>query len=800
MLGSGKDSPERLLLLLEQAARGVAAAHAKNIVHRDLKPANILITAQGEPKVGDFGLAHLMDTPATLTRTGTTLGTPLYMAPEQVEGRSGDISPRTDVYALGAILYEAVLGRPPYTAEIVSQLYKQIVEGDVPPPRRVNPRVSRTLEIIILKALSKTPARRYPTALELAEDLRRYREGEPIEAQPPSIVSHLLLRARRNRHILIPAFILAAAAVTILGIQHFEANRTAREQETALQAIRNQVRLSLDAGLRLRRAGDLRGVRALLPPLEAAYREAVTRAPGLAEVDYLMGRMQRALIENQKALEFQNRALKKDPNYAPALYERIVLLSKMWGTFNAARGAEGGLENVFEIPEDLRQGILRDSATLETVLKKGSPDLSSIGQANLQVALGILALHRGSFAQAKGYFQSAIDQDPDLEEAWENLARLQENEKGAVKDVEVLRNVSETLTRAISHDQGYLPYWEELSYVKAWEAVTRHNSGEDPLPMFAEAEKCTDRILTLDPESVSGLTRRGAIHFQRAVYLSQRGRDSSPEFDAAERDYQTALRLEPQSGIAILGRIQTRVFRMIERVKSGIDPAADARAAEEDLARIRVNDKTRKEVDLWQGVIETERAIYGRFQGQDPSEHLAAGERVLSEGIRKYPINTSLWLWRGILRYEQGLNRAARGQDPVGDYTQALQDFDERIRLSGAWPEVWSRRGLALLHAGLYKASLGKDPLPDYRDAEQAFSRALERDKAYGEAWSGQGQVKFRRAIWNDRASESPRDLTRYRSAVADLEQALKLNPTLEREIGTILTEARRKAEAVRNP
>src|SRR5688572_2282677 len=112
------------IVLLERAARGVAAAHEKGIVHRDLKPANILVTAAGEPKVGDFGLARLMDSSVELTRTGATLGTPLYMAPEQVEGK--DVTTRTDVYSLGAILYEVLTGRPPHTGDSVAELYAKI--------------------------------------------------------------------------------------------------------------------------------------------------------------------------------------------------------------------------------------------------------------------------------------------------------------------------------------------------------------------------------------------------------------------------------------------------------------------------------------------------------------------------------------------------------------------------------------------------------------------------------------------------------------------------------------------------
>jgi tRNA A-37 threonylcarbamoyl transferase component Bud32 len=187
-----------LLPLLAKAARGVGAAHQRGIVHRDLKPANILVTASGEPKVGDFGLAHILETRTELTRTGTALGTPLYMAPEQVEARSGEISPRTDVYALGAILYEMLAGQPPHVAQSLADLYARIVRQDPVPPRAIRADVAPDAQTIALKALEKEPARRYADAREFADDLERHLRGEPIEARPLGIVGRIARRCRRN--------------------------------------------------------------------------------------------------------------------------------------------------------------------------------------------------------------------------------------------------------------------------------------------------------------------------------------------------------------------------------------------------------------------------------------------------------------------------------------------------------------------------------------------------------------------------------------------------------------------------
>ncbi|MEK7468842.1 MAG: bifunctional serine/threonine-protein kinase/formylglycine-generating enzyme family protein [Planctomycetota bacterium] len=184
--------------ILETVSRAVHYAHGTGIIHRDLKPGNLLLTPAGVPKVADFGLARKIDSETALTQSGTTLGTPWYMAPEQALGQSGLLSVRTDVYALGAILYHILTGRAPHQGDNAADVIRRVAYEDPLPPNALNPGVPRDLELVALRALEKDPARRYPDAASFADDLRRHLDGGRVLARPPSPARKAELWVRRH--------------------------------------------------------------------------------------------------------------------------------------------------------------------------------------------------------------------------------------------------------------------------------------------------------------------------------------------------------------------------------------------------------------------------------------------------------------------------------------------------------------------------------------------------------------------------------------------------------------------------
>src|SRR5213596_56814 len=198
--------------LIAKVARTVHYAHEHGILHRDIKPGNILLDKNGEPHLTDFGLARLVESESTVTRTMEVLGTPSYMAPEQAVGNNAAVSSVTDVYGLGAVLYQLLTGQPPFAGGTTYETIKLLLDTEPRQPRLLNPKIDRDLSTTCLKCLEKDPKRRYSSALALAEDLERWLKHEPIQARRSGIFSRGKKWVQRNQ----TSALLAASLITLV--------------------------------------------------------------------------------------------------------------------------------------------------------------------------------------------------------------------------------------------------------------------------------------------------------------------------------------------------------------------------------------------------------------------------------------------------------------------------------------------------------------------------------------------------------------------------------------------------------
>jgi eukaryotic-like serine/threonine-protein kinase len=292
-------TPRQVAQLVETLARAVYYAHRQGIIHRDLKPANILLAADGTPKITDFGLAKQIEDDSSQTRTGAILGTPAYMAPEQARGW-GTIGPAADIYALGAVLYDLLTGRPPFEGGTVLDTLLLVQSQDPVPPQRHQPSIPADLQTICLKCLHKAPARRYLTAQDLADDLRRFLDGQPIQARPTPLWERVLKWVRRRPAQ--AALLAAGAAVLIILIvalvretknqqhlaelaqvesarekEHTEEMRKSRDEAWHQKEIAetNQREAQLQAARASRLTGDIQEDGGMHEKAQRAYRKAI---------------------------------------------------------------------------------------------------------------------------------------------------------------------------------------------------------------------------------------------------------------------------------------------------------------------------------------------------------------------------------------------------------------------------------------------------------------------------------------------------------------------------------------------
>ncbi|MEK7867438.1 MAG: protein kinase [Planctomycetota bacterium] len=747
---AGEVPPRRAMELTRKIALALAYAHGQGIVHRDVKPANILVDAAGEPYLADFGLAKEMEVTG-LTATGTAIGTPTYASPEQVLGESGVVGPLSDVYSLGATLYEMLTGRAPFKGDGAFSIITKVIGEEPEAPRAINPRIHPDLETICLKAMEKDPRRRYASAQGLADDVGRFLDGEPILARRLSWHGKVLRKVRRNPLVagMTAALVVALCAVAVFGVAGQARERRARADRERLVAdyARELTRSGMafvDASLACRRVADLKRSRSYAERLREPIARLKEVAPWLPEPWYHEGRMLRALGRESEAEHAQDRAVELAAAQAPtrclALYERGVLRTRRFlderrGAFERLTRARAAQDATFMRPtaseaEASAPGIraVREGATSDLTeaiawlqSDRPLPDIEATDRrARLLAAQGLLAMLEGR--DGRQPLEEALSIDPSLQEAFTALAGIAQG-RG---DHEEAARCLERATRA---DRGYLPYWIGLASCLRAASNDLEAVGGDGSVHRARGAAALDEALGIDPADGDVLRQKADLLVSEGDAKRRRGKDAALDFAEALEAAERAVQADP-----------ARVLFLVM--------LADVHA--------RLGDWTKS-------------------RGEDPRAEYDLAEAGYAKALGLEPENLSALANRAIVWQSVGDWMAGRGLDPLEAYGKALQGLDEALRVAPLADESANNRGIVHQSMAAWKLRHGEDPAGEIGEATAAFERALEINPRSGTAASNLGTMHLMVAREEERRGKEIEELCR--KATEAYERALSINP-----------------------
>jgi serine/threonine protein kinase len=472
--------PRRAAELLATIAEAVQFAHDRGIVHRDLKPSNILLDASQRPLITDFGLAKQVTGQSQLTMSGAIVGTPSYMPPEQAAGKGDEVGPWSDLYSLGAILYEMLTGRPPFRAATPFETIRQVLHTEPLSPRLVNPGVPRDLETICLKCLQKERSRRYASPQELADELRRFLRGEPIQARPIGQLGRLWRWCRRN-----PITASAIAAVQLMLVV------------TALATSYSAIRMMQASAIERQSLRDQ--MQAVNDLFTEVSENTLLNQPGLQPV-------RRELLE--KALAYYQRFLTQRAN-DPTLQDELASTFFRVGLITEALESPDHALTSYETARQMQADLLAQSPNDPERLEAYGNTLNALG--NVRVKQKQYALARDEYQQAVWARTQLSATDPSSSEYQRVLANT-------------FMNLGLAEYNAGDYDAARIQF-EQAQQIR--EAALQRNPGDEKLRR--DLAKGFYNLGNLD--WLDGRDDDAAQHFQRAVAIFEELTTETSELD-----------------------------------------------------------------------------------------------------------------------------------------------------------------------------------------------------------------------------------------------------------------------------
>ncbi|MCK5056125.1 MAG: protein kinase [Candidatus Aminicenantes bacterium] len=847
---------EEMIRIMKEAALGLHSAHRQGLIHRDIKPANIMVkqTEEGQwkPYIMDFGIAREQEAPG-LTSTGMVVGTPYYMSPEHARGKLKTLDHRSDIYSFGVTLYELFTGKIPFDGNSPVDILMKVIQNDPQPVRKINPRIPVDIDTIVMKCLEKERNRRYNSAKDLAEDLQRYLDGDPIRARPTTIIYRVRRKLTKHKW---PALVIGIASVLIVVLfgMWLKTKWTASQLALITQQLGQEVeKIESTIGyahlLPLHNISrEKNNIRQQIKGIEAKMKEVGKLSLGAG--NYALGRGYLALQEYDKADIHLGKAWQAGYRTPEVAYERGLVLGELYlkeiekanriynkemrearqkeigRTFRepAVRFFRRGGQTWSESPEYIEALIGfyekkydRAWATLQEAITKNRDDIPKLYQAKILEGNIFLAI-----ARDENHYDKALENLSKAEAAYQRVIEIGQSDirgysgLGRVLELTITiklhsrgGELQPLVDRAISYCEKALqidPALADAYVMKAsiYRLLGRYHifSGKSPVQAFDQSAAAAQNAIKLEPENFDAYTMTGIINRIKGEYHMNHGEDPIPTFHTAAANFSKAIEINPTHVRAYngMGNVYVRIAQY--EITQGKDPKESLNRAIANFEKsLAINPDL---VNLHNGLAAASWFRGGAMmaRGEDPRPSFTQAVRSLEKAIEINPGFVHFYTNAGFVLTDIGRYELDYGYVPTGSINQALRYFEQAVKINPKGNELY--KGLVAAGSILikYDFMMNKDCSRRVKQAEAYYKRGLEVNPNDPLLYIRMAENYILQALSRVNSRRSPMSFLKQADAL--LQKAKTLNPKYYeiymREGESALLKARRQMIARQNP